>query len=446
MTTSPLTSPAARPGRVTGLSEVYSSTTQPLAAQNPGLKNIDAQLSRDGARLSNIGKLALALDTFRDSASKLTGDKFDAALDVSGKAVSAQLTDAGAAGGSHTIEVKQLAQGQQLASKPLADRSMAIDSGTASLIKVETGSGSAATSKSVRIGSGNNTLDGIATALRDAGLDAKVVADGKGFALSLTGPSGAANTMRIGVVGDPALQGLLAYGPGQGTSSAMTQQAPAQDAQLTLDGKALVSSTNKLDAALPGIALTLREPGKSEVATTRNPAAIAANVKELVGAFNTLGARLEGLQSGDPAGDALLGRIRTQLGNVLDGAAQRTLAEAGVTRKNGSLVLDEAKLNAAIAAAPDKLNEVFGKAGTGLAAELTAKVTQQLATGGMLADQAAAVQGHVDQLNTQRTQVTETLGRQAGLLAQQYAQGGTGGSSLFGPGTGAPTSLFDMLG
>lgn len=444
--TSPLTPTAARPGRVTGLSEVYSSTTQPLAAQNPGLKNIDAQLSRDGARLSNIGKLALALDTFRDSASKLTGDKFDAALDVSGKAVSAQLTGAGAAGGTHTVDVKQLAQGQQLTSKPLADKTTAIGSGTASLIRIETGSGSAATSKSVRIESGKNTLDGIATALRDAGLDAKVVADGKGFALSLTGPSGAANTMRIGVAGDQALQGLLAYGPGQGTSNAMTQQAAAQDAQLTLDGKALVSSTNKLEAALPGVVLTLREPGKSEVATTRNPAAIAANVKELVSAFNTLGAKLEDLQTGDPAGDAMLGRIRTQLVNVLDGAAQRTLAEVGVTRRNGSLVLDEAKLNAAIAAAPDKLNDVFGKAGTGLAAELTAKVTQQLATGGVLADQAAAVQGHVDQLSAQRTQVTEMLGRQASLLAQQYAQGGTGGSSLFGPGTGAPTSLFDMLG
>jgi hypothetical protein len=44
------------------------------------------------------------------------------------------------------------------------------------------------------------------------------------------------------------------------------------------------------------------------------------------------------------------------------------------------------------------------------------------------------------------TRVTDMLGRQASLLAQQYAQGGTGGSSLFGLSTGAPTSLFDMLG
>jgi flagellar hook-associated protein 2 len=442
--TSPLTSTAARPGRVTGLSEVYSSAAQPLAAQNPGLKNIDAQLSRDGARLSGIGKLALALDTFRESANKLTGDKFDAALAVSGKAVSARLTDAKAASGTHTVDVKQLAQGQQLASRTLADKTMAIGSSTPSLIKVEIGSGSTATARNVRIESGNNTLEGIATAMRDAGLDAKVVEDGKGFALSLSGPGGAANTMRISVAGDQALQGLLAYGPG--ANSAMTQKAPAQDAQLTVDGKALSSSTNKLEAALPGVALTLQETGKSDVATTRDPAAIGANVKELVDAFNTLGAKLADLESGDPAGDAMLGRIRTQLGNVLDGAAQRTLAEVGVTRRNGNLVLDEAKLNAAIAAAPDRLSDVFGKAGTGLAAELTSKVTQQLAAGGVLADQAAAVQGHVDQLTAQRAQVTETLNRQASLLAQQYAQGGTGGSSLFGLSTGAPTSLFDMLG
>jgi flagellar hook-associated protein 2 len=56
---------AAGSGRPPAL---HGSATQSLLARNPGIKTIDAQLSRDDARLSSLGKLALALDTFRTAA------------------------------------------------------------------------------------------------------------------------------------------------------------------------------------------------------------------------------------------------------------------------------------------------------------------------------------------------------------------------------------------
>lgn len=442
--TSPISTSSYALGNARGLSEVTTSASTALA-QNPGLKNIEAQLSRDGARLSGIGKLALALDEFRTSAHKLTGDRLDAAASASGKAVTARLLDAAAATGSHTVEVTQLAQGQQLTSKPLADKSAPLGSGSATLIKVDTGTGPGARSTTVRIEAGNNTLDGIAKAMRNAGLDAKVVQDGKGYALSLTGATGAANTLRVSVAGDAALQGLLSYGPG--TQGGLTQQAAARDAQLSVDGKALTSSTNKLDAAIPGVSLTLSDTGKSEVKVARDPSAIAGNVRELVGAFNSLTNKLAGLKTGDAANDAMLGRISAQLGNVLEASSRRALAEVGITRSNGALVLDEAKLNAAIAAEPEKLADLLGKSGDGLAAQFTARVTQQLASGGFVADQAAVVQKQVDKLTAQKTQMAQVLSRQSSMMAQQYAMAGTGGSSLFGlSGDNRPTFLFDIMG
>jgi flagellar hook-associated protein 2 len=177
MTNSIFTKPTAA-GGTGALSDLYTSVTKSLMVKNPGMKNLEAQLTRDSARLSTIGKLALALDQFRTSADRLSGAKLDVGASVSGNAVSAQVTDGKAAAGTHAIDVRQLAQGQQLASRALPDKGAAIGTGAVTMIKVDIGSGSGATSKTLRIDSGNNTLDGIAKALGQAGLDAKVVQDG----------------------------------------------------------------------------------------------------------------------------------------------------------------------------------------------------------------------------------------------------------------------------
>jgi flagellar hook-associated protein 2 len=430
-------------GGTPGLAELTTGATQTLLAQNPGIKTIDAQLGRDQARLSAIGKLALALDEFRDGANKLTGDKLAMAASVSGKAFTAELKDAKTASGSHAIEVKQLAQGQQLSTKALPDKGAALGTGAPTLIKIDMGTGSGATSKTLRIDNGNNTLDGIAKAMRDAGLDAKVVQDGKGYSLSLTGAPGAANTMRIGVSGDPALQALFAYGPDVKTS--LTQKSPAQDAQLTVDGKAITSSSNQLDTAIPGMSIKLTATGKGEVKVASDPAAMAGNVKAFVGALNTLMEKMGNQKTGDAASDAMSAQISKQFDSVLGGADAKTLADLGITRRNGKLTLDETKLKAAVEAAPDKVNELFGKPNTGLAAQLASRTTQLLSSQGVLASQAATVQKDVDKLTAQKTQIANTVSRQASALVQQYAMAGTGGSSLFGQAGSTGLSLFDYI-
>jgi flagellar hook-associated protein 2 len=74
MTTS-IFSKAPATGGTGALSDLYTSVTKSLLVKNPGMKNLEAQLTRDSARLSTIGKLALALDQFRTSADRLSGAK-----------------------------------------------------------------------------------------------------------------------------------------------------------------------------------------------------------------------------------------------------------------------------------------------------------------------------------------------------------------------------------
>jgi flagellar hook-associated protein 2 len=441
MTTTTSTSSLGLGATSSRLSDLYTSATKSLLAQNPGIKTIDAQLRRDDARLSSLGKMALALDSFRSSAGSLSVAGLDMAASSSAKGVDAKLSGAGAVAGVHTVEVKQLAQAQQLTSKALPARDTALGTGSATVIKVDSGS----SSTTVKIDAGNNTLDGIAKAMRDAGLDAQVVQDGKGFALSLTGKSGAANAMRINVSGDPVLQGLLSYGPG--INSAMTQKTAAQDAQLLVDGKTVTAGTNKVDTAITGVSLTLTATGKSDVKVARDPSAIAANVKNLVGAFNTLNSQLGALRTGDAASDTALNQVVTQMGQVLDGADPKALAEIGISRKNGGLALDETKLKAAIAADPERVMGMFAKSGNGLAEQLAKRAGQQIASGGAVANQAHVVQQDVDKLSDKKDKMTDAVSRQAAMLAQQYALAGAGlgGSSLFSNGQVQPMSLFDYL-
>jgi len=424
------------------LSDLYASATQTLLAQNSGLKTIDKQLSRDDARLSSLGKMALALDDFRSAANGLGAGGMMLAASSSDKAVSATLNStlgAGASAGSHTVEVKQLAQAQQLASPALPAGGAPIGSGAATVIKIETGSGST----TLHIDAGNDSLDGIAKAMRDAGLDAQVVHDAKGYSLRLDGKSGAANAMRISVSGDAALQAVLSY-PGAGHGG-MAETKAARDAQLVVDGKPLSSAGNTVGTAIAGVSLKLDAIGKSEVKVAGNASAIGANVKRFVDAFNGMQDKLAALKSGDADTEAVLAQVASQIGQVFNGASQKTLADAGITRHNGKLVLDGARLDAAVAKDPAALGQLFTNGGKGLAEQLAARAGQQIASGGTVAQHAATVQQDANKLGAKKAAITDSVSRQAAALAQQYAAAGAGGSALFGNGQVKPMSLFDYL-
>jgi flagellar hook-associated protein 2 len=248
--------------------------------------------------------------------------------------------------------------------------------------------------------------------------------------------------MRISVAGDPVLGGLLAYQPGQ--EGGMRQVAAAQDARLVVDGKAVTSATNTVTEAIPGLSLTLKEAGKSEVEVRSDPAAIAGNVKDFVKAFNELNTQLGKLETGDDRSDATLLRMRAQIGNIVNGSSVRDLAGFGITQKDGALVLDEDKLKAAIAADPARANKVFSDQG-GLADRLVDQVNKQIGASGSLGVEAASVMRERDRLLEQRDKVIDTVTRQATLMAQQYQLAGSGGGLLFGGGLGRPMSSFDYM-
>lgn len=433
----------AAQGPATKATDIRATLAQTMLAQNPGLKLIDAKVARDDARLSTFGKLALALDDFRSLAAGLTGGKLSMIASASGNAVTSKLTAASATAGVHTVDVQQLAQGQTLTTKPIADKDAQLGSGAGSTITVETGSGSTLKKTTVRLEAGDNSLEDIARAMRSAGLDAQVGKDGQGYSLSLNGETGSANTMRISAAGDPVLQAMFSYKPG--SEGGMQQTTAAQDARVVVNGKTVTSGTNTLDDAIPGLSLTLQKTGKSDVTVSSDPSAVAANVKNFVNAFNTLNSKLDGLKTGDAKGDTTALKMKAQLNGIFDNASTKQLAEMGITRKNGALVLDEAKLKTVLADAPERVTQLFSDRG-GLAERMVGQIDRQIGAGGTLAGEAAGVMRERDKLLEQKTKVVASITRQAGLMAQQYQMAGAGGSLLFGNGnTNRPMSLFDYM-
>lgn len=421
-----------------GLADLYGAAVKSLSARNTGLQGIDAQIKRDDARLSTLGRLANVLDDVRSVAGTLAASGLKLATQVDGKVLDARITASGAAAGTHKIDVKQLAQAQQLVTIRVPTATTAIGGGTPTVIKVEAGG----STQTIRIGAPDNTPDGIAAAFKAAGIDAKLVSDDKGVALSLTSQPGAANAMRIGVSGDPALQALLSYQPG--TRGAVTQANAAQDAVVNVDGKTVTSGSNKLTGAIAGVTLDLKAKGAGTVTLAGDNTAIAKNVKAFADAVNALPGRLAALKTGDTASDRTLAQIQDQVTRLVGGVDPAALAAIGVSTKNGKLAVDAAKLDAAIAADPDRVAKLFANGGSGLADKVGTGIAQQLATGGTLAGQAAAVAKDRDTLADKKTQMTQVVNAQASSLVQQYANAGS--NSLFGLMNGSrPMSAFDFL-
>jgi len=203
---------------------------------------------------------------------------------------------------------------------------------------------------------------------------------------------------------------------------------------VTIDGKTVTGTGNRISGtsagAIAGVTLDLKAVGTSTVTLNGDSGAIARNVQAFAAAVNGLPQRLAALKTGDAGADRTLAQVQDQVARLVAGADPAALAAIGVGARNGKLTIDEAKLNAAIAAAPDDVARVFANGGTGLADRVGAGIAQQLASRGTVATQAAAVTKERDALAGKKTQLTHAISAQASALVRRYANGARPPSSL----------------
>jgi len=405
---------------------VLARVEQTLAPQRSAAAKLNASISLTQARFSGLGQLQSALAQFQDIAEGLAGTGLSTRGSSSASGVLGVTTNSSAAVGSHDVKVSQLAQQQILVSPEVQSADTRLGTGSPTVIKIGTGD----SSKSITIDSRNNTVQGIADALKDAGYDASLVRTSTGTALQLRSASGEANKLTISVAGDTAIRSLF---------SSATQTQAAQDAILTVDGKTIKSADNTVESAIKGVTLKLADKGDATVTIARDNSQIAKNVEAFVKGFNALQDRLDALGKGALRGNPALDQVRSQLDQLVRSAGGSTeaLANAGLSiDTNGRLKLDSGVLNAAVAANPDAVTKVFTNEGRGLADALGSRLESLGGERSVVGRALAQADREVDTLQTRKSSMAQMLTVQAQALVRLYTQDEQ---------LGGASSLFDLL-
>lgn len=330
--------------------------------------------------ISSVGRLLNAAEALGLAASALAVPGSLAARTASSSKATVATATAGDGTplGSHQVVVGQLAQAQSLTTALQANALSAIGNGNPTTLSFQFASG---VSRTVALGSGNNTLTGIASAINDAniGIQAQVTNSAAGSRLTLTGPSGAANAFTIGVAGEEAVADLFA---------GANQTSQARDAQGTVDGIAFTASTNTVNTAVGGLTLNLAGVGDATLNITPNTDR-TDTVGAFVAAYNAVQTGLAGLGQDNPALTLNAFFLRSQLGATLGtgsaGADAASLSQIGIdTNADGTLSFNPNRFQAALTNDPQAVAKVFSNGGQGIAEKIATLATDALSPDSLL--------------------------------------------------------------
>ncbi len=377
--------------------DVNSIVTSLMALERRPLTQLQGTASTMQTRLSAFGSMKSQISSLGDVATRLAdAANWNPLVADSTDSASVSATAASTAtAGKYRLEVQQLAQSQSLASGYFAASTTTVGTGTLTLELGTTNAGvftpnSGTLPKLINISATNQTLAGVRDAINaaGAGVTASIVNGSSGARLVLTGPDGAAGSIRLkatdddGNNTDAAGLSALAWDPAAtaGAGKNLTQTQTAQDAQFTINGVALTSATNKPADAVQGVTLSLNRVTTQPVDLTVSVQAMAVrkNVNDFVNAYNSLNTLLQQQTKADPSGaargplqaDSTANGVLNSLRNLLHGAVTglgdpNSLINAGIElQRDGSLKLNETRF-APLLTTPAKLSALFAQTQSG---------------------------------------------------------------------------------
>lgn len=367
--------------------DVNSIVSQLVAAERAPL---DARITRQqntiDTQISALGALKGAMSTLQTT---LSGLKSLSAFQTRSAASSAEnvfkaSATSAAASGTYSVEVTSLATAHKLSSNAFAAGSAAtVGTGTLTL-SVGT------QSFSVDIGAGNNTLAGIRDAINGSsankGVQATIVQAVDGARIVLTArDTGAANSLKVTTSGGDGGLSALVYDPG--TTTNLVEKQAAADAELKVEGFTVHSASNTVTNAIDGITINLLAAAPNTVnslVVSNDTKTSTDRIKKFVTDYNNLAVMVRQLgkydatnsTAGPLIGDSMLrsidSTVRSGASSSVASATQGfdSLAAIGIkTSSDGTLVVDDTKLSAALSSNFDAVGQLFG-ATDGVAARI----------------------------------------------------------------------------
>ncbi len=346
-----------------------SIISQLVAIQSAPLTNLQTEQSNVTSASQTITQFSSLMSSLNSAAQALSDPTQYASYTAtsSSPAVVASTTT-GAQAGSYSVSVSQLAQSQLTFSDPQSSSTAAL--GFSGTLGITVGS----STQSITVNPGDS-LATIASEISSSGLpvSASVVYDGSSYRLQVQGTNtGAANAITYNESGFSL-----------GLSDPSNTYQAAQDAQATVDGNAVTSSTNQITGAIPGVTLALTGTttnagtGSSSPATVTvasSPSALETQIQAFVTAYNNVVSAghtdagygtttaTNSLLTGDQGIETSLNQLSTLVTSTVAGAdpAYSDLSTVGVTfNNNGTLSFSTSAFGAAVAADPSGVEKLF---------------------------------------------------------------------------------------
>lgn len=438
------------------------------AERAPRKNLIDQKIEKEEKRITGQGAIKSLLTSLQAALGKLkdSSDFNSIAPSISQPGALGVTASSSAQAGSYDIAITQIAKATRLASEPLASASTALNlanNGAAFDLSV------AGQTVSVSTATPAGIVSAVNAATSSTGVSAQLVKTGSGYSVVFTGKTGAANDFTV--TGLPAEMTL--------------RNAPlqtAQDAEFTVNGLPITSSTNQVSDTIAGVTIDLYAPTTSgstaRLDLNRQTSTIKDNITALVTAYNDLEAGLKELGDskstleefgGTMTGDSLLQTVRTQIRSMLmqDAKVTSTASDGTTTTSNpdvyamrhvglsfdrtGKLTLDSSKLDAALSGNFDQVvmmftadkNEqsIYATVNGGLAGEAYKDIDKMLRSTGIIDRQSASAQAKIVQYQKELTALED---RMSGLL-KRYTDQFSAMDSIVGESNATKTGLTNSF-
>lgn len=387
------------------------------AERLPTETRLDQRQQTAQTKISAYGVLRSALEALKTPMEQLASADGLKAFTASSSNDDIGVTiDQGAASrGNYSVNVTQLAQAQSLASNVYADKdTTAVGTGTLTL-------NVGGESTDITVDGSNNTLQGLADAINDAGagVSAGVVDTGSGYRLVLSSDeSGTANEIEVNVTGGSGGLDQFAY---NGTTQNLEQTVEAKDALLEVNGIAITRSSNTIEDVVDGVTFEVTGTGTSTVKVEQDSSAVADRVQEFVDKFNALQdaiKRVSGFDADSGVGSVLSGdstvrniqsEARSLLTTIVPGLEDspvRMLADIGIKTdpSTGKLEFDQDTFVEKLEAHPAEVSTLFSDpdGDGGIAEQAVSMVEDMLASDGALASRTEGLNNDLDRIQDQR--------------------------------------------
>lgn len=394
-------------------------------------------------KISAFGAIKSALEALQESIGALSTSEGLKSLngESSNTAVANVSVDSSIASrGSYSLNVTQLAERQSLASGVFADKdTTAVGTGTLTL-------NVGGVSTDVTVDNSNNTLQGLADAINDAGagVSAGVVDTGSGFRLVLSSDeSGVANAVEVTATdsdGNNSDSSGLSQFAFNGTVSNLTETVSAKDALLEVNGIAISRPTNTIDGVVEGVTFNISGTGTSSVTVENNPDEVADRVQAFVEKFNALKSVFDkasgfnpttgtgGILSGDSTIRNIERDLRSSLTSIpsgLEGNAVRTLADLGLKTEpsSGELEFDRDVFKEKLVSNPDEVGALLAEQNgvEGIAAKISGTIENYLASDGAIAGRTEGLNKALEDVQDQRDRLALRMESYRERLVKQFS-------------------------